>query len=50
MTKENQRNIDAAGREVQETFLKFLRVCAANTDREACMKNEFKKPKKGGRR
>ena len=32
MTKENQRNIDAAGREVQETFLKFLRVCAANTD------------------
>ena len=32
MTKENQRNIDAAGREVQETFLKFLRVCIANTD------------------
>lgn len=32
MTKENQRNIDAAGREVQEAFLKFLRVCAANID------------------
>ena len=32
MTKENQRNIDAAGTEVQEAFHKYLRVCFSNTD------------------
>ena len=32
MTKENERNINDAGTEVQEAFLKYLQVCAANTD------------------
>ena len=32
MTKENERNINDAGTEVQEAFHKYLRVCFANTD------------------